>query len=294
MMVCAVTATLTACGGGGDSNGSAANTTSANEVTTSGSTTNTGANAATGTGSPGQCADGTTTQSAGLQGACSGHGGLATAEGLYIGIGSTGRAGTGIILDDGSYYFLYSAQNNPSIIAGAVVGSGTSSNGSFTSNNARDINLEGLGLLSGTVSGSYVYKRSFSGFASYPALNQTVTVTGSYSADYELIPTLAAVAGTYSGRVGHPRGAESATITVSSSGAISGRGSSGCVVTGSLTPRAKGNAYTTRITFGGAPCLLPGATLTGGSYFDRTTKRLYAVGMTSTRDNGMIFAGTKP
>lgn len=284
MMVCAVTATLTACGGGGENNESATNSSAAN----------TGSSVATGTGSPGQCADGTMTQSAGLQGACSGHGGLATAEGLYTGIGSTGRAGTGIIFDDGSYYFLYSAQNNPSIIAGAVVGFGTSSNGSFASTNARDINLEGLGLLSGTVSGSYAYKKSFSGFATYPALNQTVTVTGSYSAEYEVTPTLAAVAGTYSGRVGHPRGAESATITVTSSGAISGRGSSGCVVTGNLTPRVKGNAYTTRITFGGAPCLLPGATLTGASYFDRTTKRLYAVGLTSARDNGMIFAGSKP
>jgi hypothetical protein len=149
-------------------------------------------------------------------------------------------------------------------------------------------------VLSGSVSGSYSYKKSFSGFATYPALNQTVSVAGSYNADYEITPTLAAVAGTYSGRVGHPRGVESATLTVSSSGVVSGRGSSGCVVTGSLTPRAKGNAYTTRITFGSTPCLLPGVTLTGASYFDRTTKRLYAVGMTSARDNGMIFAGSKP
>lgn len=256
-MVCAITATLAACGGGGSD--------SSTTTTTATATTPTTATAA-----------------------------VVTAEGLYVGSTSTGRTTTGIVLDDGTYYVIYSAQNNPSLIAGAVVGTGTSSNGSFSSTSARDINLEGLGLLSGSLSASYTQQKSLNGSINYPSLNQTVTFTGAYDSAFQTTPTLAAVAGTYTGRVGHPRGNEAASVTVSSMGAISGRGASGCVVSGSLTPRAKGNVYTTSVTFGGSPCLLPNATLTGASYFDAATKRLYAVGMTSARDNGMIFAGAKP
>jgi hypothetical protein len=220
---------------------------------------------------------------------------VTTAEGLYVGTESTGRTGTGIILDDGTYYYIYSARNNSSLIAGAVTGSGISSNGSFTSSNGKDINLEGLGLQSGTLSATYTARKSFSGFFTYPSLNnQSVAISGSYSADYEKVPTLAAVVGTYTGASGSPVGTESATLTITSAGTISGRGSSGCTVTGAITPRSKGNIYTTSITFGSSPCRLPNTTLTGASYFDSGTKRLYAVGMTASRSTGFIFAGTKP
>lgn len=259
-MVCAVTATLTACGGGGSDSSTATTTATATTPTTT-----------------------TTTTAA-----------VVTAEGLYVGSTSTGRTATGLVLDDGTFYVIYSAQNNPLLIAGAVVGTGTSSNGSFSSTSAKDINLEGLGLLSGSLSASYTQQKSLNGSVSYPSLNQTVTFTGAYDSAFQTTPTLAAVAGTYTGRVGHPRGNEAASVMVSSTGAISGRGSSGCLVSGSLTPRSKGNVYTTSVTFGGSPCLLPNTTLTGASYFDAATKRLYAVGMTSVRDNGMIFAGAKP
>jgi hypothetical protein len=253
MMACAVASTLSACGGGGGGDSSGAVTPPTTTTTAT----------------------------------------VVTAEGLYVGSSSSGRTTTGLVLDDGTYYVIYSVQNNSSVIAGAVVGTGTSSNGSFSSTSAKDINLEGLGLLSGSLSASYTQQKSLNGSISYPS-NQTVTFTGAYDSAFQTTPTLTAVAGTYTGRVGHPRGNEAASVTVSSSGAMSGRGSSGCVVNGSLTPRAKGNVYTTTVTFGGSPCLLPNTTLTGASYFDAATKRLYAVGMTSARDNGIIFAGAKP
>lgn len=273
----AVAAFLAACGGGGSSDSAKGGVTTAAD-----------------SGSTGQCVDGATTQSAEIQGACSGHGGLATAEGVYFGSTSTGRTTTALVLDDGTYYVIYSSQNNPSIIAGAVTGTGTSLNGILSSSNAKDINLEELGLLPTSFRASYSYKQSLYGAINYPSLNQTVTFTGTYNSAYQLSPALSTIAGTYSGRVGHTRGAEPATVTVSSSGAISGQGTSGCAVTGSLTPRSKGNIYTTTVTFGGSPCVFPNTTLTGASYYDATAKRLYVIGMTSTRDNGMIFGGSKP
>jgi len=260
LLIAAVSTTLAACGGGGGGDGGS--TTTAAGTPTSPSTTTTAA--------------------------------TVTAEGLYVGSTSTGRTVTGLVLDDGSSYVIYTAQNNPAVIAGAVVGNGTSSNGSFTSTNARDINLDGIGFQSATVSGSYRQNTSLTGTVTYPALGQSITFSANYDPAYLNTPTLAAVAGTYSGRVGLPSGTESATLTVSSAGVISGRGSSGCVVSGSITPKAKGNAYTTSVTFGGSPCLLANATVTGAAYFDASTKRLYAVSLNSSRTTGMIFAGSKP
>lgn len=214
-------------------------------------------------------------------------------DGLFVGMTSTGRTATGLVLDDGSYYFIYSAQNNPAIIAGAAVGSGTALDGSFSSSNTRDINLEGLGLLSASVSAKYTAKKSFSSTINYPSLNQTITATGTYDANYELTPSLAIITGSYTGRAGAPSGTESASLTISSAGTIAGIGSSGCGFSGTVAPRAKGNVYNAAITFGGSPCLRPNATLTGAAYFDAATKRLYAVGLTVARDDGVIFAGSK-
>lgn len=215
-------------------------------------------------------------------------------EGLYAGTTNGGRTITGLILDDGTYYVVYSVANNPSLIAGVVQGTGTALNGSFSSSNGKDINLEGLGVLSANVSASYVLSTSFNGSAAYPSLNQTTTFTSTYDKKYELVPSLATIAGTYSGAAGSPTGSESATLTISASGTVTGRGSSGCIFSGTVTPRSKGNVYNATITFGGAPCLFANTAVTGGAYFDATTKRLYAVGMKAARDTGFIFSGGKP
>lgn len=214
-------------------------------------------------------------------------------DGLYVGTTSTGRIATGLILDDGSFYVLYSTRDNPSIIAGAIQGTGTALNGSFSSTSARDINLEGLGMLSTTLAASYTVKQSLSGTVTYPSLTQTVTFTSTYDAQYEAAPALSIIAGNYSGRAGSNIGTENATLTVMSTGVISGIGSSGCRFSGSATPRAKGNVYDTSITFDSAPCLLPGSTLTGVAYFEASTNRIYAIGMTSGRDAGFIYAGSR-
>lgn len=217
-----------------------------------------------------------------------------SAEGLYAGTTSTGRTVTGIVLDDGTYYVLYSVANNSAVIAGAVQGTGASANGSFSSTNGKDINLEGLGVLSTNVTASYVQGASFNGSIAYPTLGQTASFTSAYDKKYESVPSLAVISGTYTGSAASPVGSENATITISSSGSITGTGASGCTFTGTVAPRAKGNAYNTTISFGGAPCLYTNTTFTGGAYLDTATRRLYSVVLTAARDTGFIFVGTKP
>lgn len=216
-----------------------------------------------------------------------------SAEGLWNGTTSNGRTVSGLVLDDGVFWVLYTSQTNSNIIAGAVQGSGTSNNGSFASSNALDFNLEGLGIIPANLSASYTQKQNFNGTVTYPTLNQTVTFTSKYSADYDQTPSLATIAGTYAGTAAVKDGSESGTVTISSSGVVNFVGSSSCTSTGTVTPRAKGNVYNLSVTFGGAPCSNANSTVTGIGYFDAATKRLYGLGLNSARSNGFIFVGTK-
>lgn len=217
-----------------------------------------------------------------------------SAEGLWKGTTSNGRAVTGLVLDDGVFWVLYSTQSNNNLIAGAVQGSGTSNNGSFASSNAIDFNLEGNGILATTLSASYTQKQSFNGTFTYPTLShQTVTFTSAYSADYEITPTLATIVGTYTGYSAVKDGIDTGTVAISASGAISAVGVSGCASTGTVTPRAKGNVYNVSLTYGAAPCATPRGTVTGIGYFDAAAKRIYALAMNGARSNGIIFVGAK-
>ncbi len=157
----------------------------------------------------------------------------ASAEGLYIGATSTNRTVTGLVLDDDSFYVLYSSVGNPAVIAGVVQGNGTSNNGSFSSSNARDFNLEGLGVLNATVSASYNAKQLLNGTVSYTSGGPT-TFTSTFDAAYDTAPSIAALAGTFAGQVAFSQGVENANVTITSSGALNGVGASGCTVSGRL------------------------------------------------------------
>jgi hypothetical protein len=90
-----------------------------------------------------------------------------SAEGLWNGTTSNGRAMSGLVLDDGTYWVLYSLMGNSAVIAGGVQGTGSSRNGTFTSSNGRDFNLEGLGVNDVDVSANYVMEESLSGSVRY-------------------------------------------------------------------------------------------------------------------------------
>ena len=216
-----------------------------------------------------------------------------SAEGLWSGSTNTNRTVVGVVLDDGTYYFLYSVPANSNLIAGVVQGNGISNNGSFTSANARDFNLEGSGVLSATISGSYAERQSLSGSIIYSGV-VGATFTSTFVPAYDATPSLASLAGTYTGQSGSSGGVESTTVTVASNGVFTGVGASGCSFTGTFTPRVHGNIFDGSLTYGGAPCLLPGSTVVGIAYLDVSNNRLYAAAPTSNRADGVIFLGTKP
>ena len=217
-----------------------------------------------------------------------------SAEGLWNGTTSNGRAMSGLVLDDGTYWVLYSLMGNSAVIAGGVQGTGSSRNGTFTSSNGRDFNLEGLGVNDVDVSANYVMQESLSGSLRYRGTGEVVSFSASYDASYELTPSLELIAGTYSGSAATSGGTEFATVTVSTSGAISGSSAGGCTYSGTGAPRARGNVYDVVVTFNGGLCALGTQTVRGAAYFDADLNQLVSAAVNTGRTDGFIFAGIKP
>jgi hypothetical protein len=215
-----------------------------------------------------------------------------SAEGLWKGTTSNGRTIAGLVLNDGSYWFLYTAIGNSAVLGGAVQGHGSSSNGTFTSSDGLDFNFEGQGLNPFTLSGMYAQKSTLSGTVSFSGGSFTVDTT--YDAEYETAPSLTTIAGTYSGTAVSAGGYDSAMVTIASSGAITGSSGGGCTFSGTATPRSTGNAYDVSVTFAGGTCSNGTDTVTGVAHYDATDKRLISAALNSGRSNGFYYDGVKP
>ena len=137
-----------------------------------------------------------------------------SAEGLWSGSSSSGRSSIGLVLDDGAFWMIYMVEGNDAIIAGALQGSSTSNNGSFSSS-GRDFNFEGLGVNDFTASGNYVEQKSLDGTIRYSGGTE-YSFSGDYDSAYELTPrSLADIAGSYSGTAVSSAGQEFAVAEVS-------------------------------------------------------------------------------
>lgn len=231
--------------------------------------------------------------------ACGGGGGgfepaePTAARGLYSGPISNGRALDFVVLGDGTYWGVYSTVADDNLVAGLIQGQGSTSGTAFTSSNGRDFNLEGLGIQNLTLNAEFDEMTSFEGTARYSPSNE-VTFTATYDDDFELTPSLASVAGTFSGMAASSGGTESATLSISAVGAVTGSGSSGCTFSGTIAPRADGNVYDVSISFNGGTCVNGTATTAGIGVYDATAKQLIAAVLNGSRTDGAIFVGTKP
>lgn len=220
------------------------------------------------------------------------------AEGLWTGTTNTNnRTVTGVVLDDGIYWFLYSAAGDPSLIAGVVQGDSSSQNGALTSSNATDFSVERVIplILKATVDGTYTSKQSLNGRIVYQNNAQPQdTFTMTYDRDYELTPNINAVAGTYTGPVAV---GENVSVIVSPTGDITGHSitdlsPAGCTFSGLFKPRAHGNVFDVTITFNGEGGCSNGSATVKGVGFVHAGK-LYSAALNSDKTNGVVFIGTK-
>lgn len=238
-------------------------------------------------------------------------------EGLWTGTTGNGRTISGVVLDDGSYWFLYAAVGTPALMAGTLQGNGSTSNGTFTSSNGLDFNNDLFQeKFDVTVTAPYVMQQQqLNGTLTYNG--GPVTFTSTFDPEYNVVPVIANVAGTYPGSVfGFPH-----TITISNTAPpfdniivttppntgyrtgvsvdVSGI-ELGCDFTGTLTPRSSGNVYDITLTPDPSNIVTFAhcnpATLTGVAFFDAATnnKKIYVLALNSGRNRVFPFTGTRP
>ena len=214
------------------------------------------------------------------------------AQGLWVGNTASGRAVNGLVLGDGAYYLVYSLPNAPEVVAGVLQGNLRAGATGWTSPNAKDFNLEGDGVHPVSVEGSFTAKSSFVGTVTL-ADGSATSFASIYDPSYSLVPSLSAVAGTYSGASSAVLGAQPAWLSMAISGAVNGV-VAGCTVRGAVEPRKDGNAYSVALTQGAAPCPAPGEAFIGIAYLDAATRGLTVVAPNLARSSALLFLGVKP
>ena len=166
-----------------------------------------------------------------------------------------------VVLEDGSYWALYGTNStNVLLVRGFVQGTGTSTNGTFAGN-SRDFGF--LPSAAGSVTAQYTSTPTIVG--TITTGTQVVSFNGGAIANSNYVYAKSASSSDISGSwfLGLTNG-ETLPITVSGAGAIVGTSSGGCQINGTATPRPSGkNIFNVALTFGPAPCALPGQSASG-------------------------------
>ena len=213
-----------------------------------------------------------------------------TAEGIWIGSTAAQSLIEAFVLDDGTYYFLYSLPNSYNI-GGMIQGHGVSVEGSFDTADARDFSVSGRGVTMAALAADYVSKSSLDGNLTF-SLGSTSFATD-YQATYEQPASLAAASGTYQGLAGTATGIQPITLTASPNGAIVGSAFD-CMFNATAAPRGSVNIFNLSITFNGGGCLFGTSTLVGFAYYDAATGQLLAFGVNASRTDSILFIGARP
>lgn len=182
-------------------------------------------------------------------------------QGVWSGTSSSGASLSIVSLENGDTYSMFGTVSSGvlSVVGfdeGNLTVSGSTVSGTLTEylNNGTSYS----GALNGTVSTN----TSISGTTTWSGGTTTFSATPTSSTNY-VYNTPAVISDVVGSWTGSMLNGTAATITVASNGAVTGS-NSGCTFTGTVTPRASGkNVFDVSITFGAAPCALPGQTATG-------------------------------
>jgi hypothetical protein len=212
------------------------------------------------------------------------------AQGFYSGMDSGNDNVTSVVLDSGTYYFIWANSITGSF--GVVQGTATAASGQFNSTNAKNYLLGTSTVVNSTISAVYTAKSNLTGTIT-PASGTVgyTSFSGTYSTVYEQTPNLANIAGTYQGAAGSLNAVDaSVSVTLSASGALVGSGSGGCRFSGTAKPHANGNVYDLTVTFGGTPCVDAGQSVTGVLLVNNG--KLIATGTLADRSDAFLLVGT--
>lgn len=218
-----------------------------------------------------------------------------SAEGVYQGTISNGNEHNTLILENGQYYSMYGRTSGGDFyVHGFLQGTGTSNNGSFTSTDLKDFHFTDV-VFSGSLSASYSPGVSFNG--SITEGTSTATFTGAPVPDsiynYKTPANLANIVGSWN--MTSLQGSDVA-LNIASSGDFTGS-SDGCTFSGTIQPRASGkNVFNVSLTFGAAPCVLPGQSANGIGFeflLSNGQRQFIVAGTNAARDRGTFLLGAR-
>jgi hypothetical protein len=227
--------------------------------------------------------------------ACGGGGGddltAQSAAGLWHGTADTQREVSAVTLSDGRYFAVYSGAGAGATIGGGVQGTATVSGDTLNSTDLLSFSVEGAGPTNGTFTAQVVPRFLLAGTATVP--NQApVSFQANYESDFEQTPTLARVAGSYTGEAGFALGIRPATFNIDANGGVTSS-INGCSITGNVTPRTDGDVFDLSVVFSGPPCALPNLTFTGVVFLRNAGKQLYSVSRNTPARQTIVFTGLK-
>ena len=185
-----------------------------------------------------------------------------TAEGYYSGTATDGTVTADIdmfVLEDGTYYAVFTDADSNFLAFNQ--GTAQQGNGSFTASNAR--------IFAGRK--RFIAEPRFRDLRGAPVhcgddgrRRRHVSFSASFDTsvyNYDTPAVLADITGNWELNLVD---GETAPLTISNTGAIAGASSGGCHFSGTVKPRASGkNLFDLAVTFGAAPCALPGQSTKG-------------------------------
>jgi hypothetical protein len=219
-------------------------------------------------------------------------------DGVYMGTVSNGNRHYTIVLDDNQFYTVYGSGSayDALYIDGFWHGHGNVNGNAFTSSDVRDYFWTGE-VFPASLDATFVLGASFSGSAIHSGATVPITFTGEVMPtaqyDYDAPASLSEITGTWSLTSVH---GDSVLATIASTGTFTAT-SEGCAISGDVHPRASGkNVFDVSLSFGPAPCLLPGQSARGIalSYLLPNGQRELLIGGTSTdRAQGTAMYGIR-
>lgn len=219
---------------------------------------------------------------------------VANAEitGVYTGKTNQAQNVIGLVDKNNKFWFLYTPPYSNGI-TGFMTGDLTVSGNTVKAIKGKDFYFGGSAVYDTSINGTFETKKSLNGTITYTPSNQ-VTFDTLYDADLNnSVSNLTTIAGSYIGQSAIVEGIEEATLTISNTGVISGKGQSGCTFSGKIAVEENAPYYNVDLAFGYSPCLLAGQSVKGVVYYDSSIKSLYAVAENSNRQNAVLYLGTK-
>lgn len=182
--------------------------------------------------------------------------------GIWQGTLDGNRALNTIVLGDGTYYMMYTKPNAKEL-GGVIHGTGDFHGARVTSADGRDYNWERRGSPAVTLEAKVSARQSVTG-----SVGGTKPFKLTYQKEFDYESQLAPLAGSFTGTVSFIGGDRPGVVFhVSPTGGLS-TNINGCQLTGTVSPRADGNAYDLKLTFGAPPCAFPqGLSFTGVALF---------------------------